>query len=280
MKHNVLFLISLAGILLVSAFAVSCAGTPRGSNQFERFSSAFLKETNKAGESIVTFNENVKDLSDYENKTGTLSDSDYDKIGKLSKKISEEKNKIELQIKTAKETGKSVTSDGYYTDTKEKVSGWDAASYTNLHIETTLSALDKQYAASLREYNNINLKLFEKPDKPFNNDAIKIMAEARIFIDSARSDVSAKNWKEGKANVDNANAALKDALKLDLNNIELYKIDLLQNDLKDISNKISLGLAVNGTGSVLKTVVEGAANIWSGIGNIFKGVGESFVEEK
>jgi hypothetical protein len=278
MKRNALYLMQLAGILLASVFAVSCAGTPHGSNQFEKFSSAFLKETGRAEESIVAFSENVKELSEYENKTGTLSDSDYDNVEKLSAKTSDAKNKIELQIKTAKETGRSVRSDGYYAATSERVTGWDAASYTNLHVETTLNELDKRYSASLSKYKNINLKLFEKPNKPFNSDAVKIMAEAKIYIDSARSDVSAKDWKAGKENVERANTALKDALKLDLNNIEQYKIGLLQNDLKDVSNKITLGSAVNETGSVLKTIVEGAANIWGGIGNIIKGVGDSFVE--
>ncbi|MFP3042966.1 hypothetical protein LQZ19_14215 [Treponema primitia] len=280
MKHTLRFLILFAGILLVSAFTISCTSTPHGSNQFEKFSSTFLKETDKVEKSIITFSEHVKELSAYENKIGALSDSDYDKVGKLSTKISDAKTKTEIQIRTVKETAKSVTSDGYYTATKEKVGGWDAASYTNLHIEITMNGLDKQYSDSLSEYKNINLKLLEKPNKPFNSDAIKIMTEVKIYIDSARSDISAKNWNAGKDNVDHANTALKDAIKLDLNNIEQYKIGLLQNDLKDVANKISLGSAVKETGSVLKTVAEGAANIWGGVGNIIKGVGNSFVEEE
>jgi hypothetical protein len=113
----------LAVILLVFAFAISCTSTPPRARQFEKFSSAFLKETGQAEESITAFNEHVKELSSYENKIGALSDSDYDKVEKLSAKTSDEKNKIETQLKTAKETGKSVRPDGYYTATNETIGG-------------------------------------------------------------------------------------------------------------------------------------------------------------
>jgi t-SNARE complex subunit (syntaxin) len=280
MQHRSSFLIIFTVVLTISAFNLSCASTSNGKSQFERFSSTFLKETNKAQENIVTFNQLVKELSDYENKIGLLSNTDYENAGKLSKEVSDVKTQMETQIETARDIGRSVTSDGYYRDTNREVSGWDAASYTDLHVETTLNALEQNHTDSINKYKNIDFKLFEKPNKPFNTNATKLVTEVKISIASAKSDISVKDWKAGKANIDKANAALKNALQLDLNNIEQYQVSLLQNDLKDAANKVSLGLALNETGSLLKNAGEAAVNILGGIGSVLKGVGETLKENK
>jgi hypothetical protein len=280
MKHRLLFTGLIAGGFVLSALTLSCAGTPRVVNQFEQFSASFLKETGIAGKNVAAFNELVTELSDYENRVGTLSNSDYQYIGKQVKKAPDAMRKMEMQTETAQGIGKSVTPDGYYASTKEKIPGWDAASYANLQVDTTVRALSEKQADSIDRYKNIHLQLFEKPDKPFNKSTTELLTEVKMYILSARSDIAAKDWKSGKINTDNANTALKNALKADFNNIEQYQINLLLDDIKDVSNKISLGSALNETGALLKTAAEGAANIWGGIGNIFKGIGDSFTKEE
>ncbi|GHV71188.1 hypothetical protein AGMMS49928_21910 [Spirochaetia bacterium] len=265
--------------LVISAMNMSCAGAPHGRSQFEKFSLSFLEETRKAGEEITNLNNLVTGLSDYENRVGTLSDAEYKNVEKIKTEIPNVKSKIEMQIEKAKVTSRSVTPDGYYSDTKKEVKGWDAASYSNLRIETTLKELDQNYANSTSGYKNVNLQLLEKPDKPFNANTQTLLTEVKIDIASAKADISVKDWNSAKTNVDLANAALKRAIQLDLNTIEQYQAGLLQNDLKDVSNQISLGSALNTAGSILKTVGEGAANIWGGVGKIINGIGDNMKKE-
>ncbi|WP_010262203.1 hypothetical protein [Treponema primitia] len=277
MKHYSLFFIYF---LIFSVLSMSCASTPNGTSQFEQFSSTFLKEIDKAEKTIITFNKLVKELTGYENVIGTLSNSDYENIKEIVTEIADTKNKMELQTEIAKDIGKSITSDGYYKDTNKKIRGWDTAAYINLHVETTLNAIDQKHTDSINGYNNIHLQLFEKPNKPFNNGTIKILTEVKLDIASAKLDISAKDWNAGKANIDHANIALKNALKLDLNNIEQYQVSLLQNDLNDISNQVLFGSAINETGSILKNAGEGAASILGGLGSILNGIGDVIKEKK
>jgi hypothetical protein len=259
---------------------LSCATTSNGLTRYEQFSISFSTETKKAKENIDIFNNYVNELSDYEMLIGTLSDSDYNDVNKIVDNLPGSKSNMDIQIQTAKDIGNSVTSDGFYTDTGKKVRGWDNVAYTNLHVATTLEALDQEHAESMSNYNNIHLKLFEKPNKPFNTDVIKIFTGIRIDMTSAKSDIAANDWNMAKNNTNNANNKLKSAINLDLNNVELYQISIFQNELKNISNQITLGSAINTTGTILKNVGEGAAGILQGIGDVFRGIGSKLNEDK
>jgi hypothetical protein len=54
-----------------------------------------------------------------------------------------------------------------------------------------------------------------------------MIAGAKIKIAPARLDIFARNWTSAKEAVDAANNALKQALRLDLNDIEQHQISLL-----------------------------------------------------
>jgi hypothetical protein len=275
MQRHSLFAALFTVLVIISIFNTACVSTSKGLSQFEQFSKTFLEETNKAGQTIVHFNELVEKLIEYENRIGTVSNPDYESIRKTVAEIPETKDTMKNQIDIAKDIGKSVSPDGYYTETKETVQGWDTGAYVNLHVDITLNTIDKNYTDSINRYNNIDKQLLAEPNKPFNNRLPVLLTEMKIAIASAKSDVTAKDWVSGKANVDQANALYKSVLKLDLNNIELYQVNLVQNDLAAVSNQILLGSALNETGSILRTAGEGAASILGGIGSILNNLGEN-----
>ena len=261
-------------LVVLSVFLTSCVSLSKAPTQFEQFSFSFLQEINKAEQNINKYSEFVKKLSGYEKRIGNLLDADYVDINEILTYIPDTKNEMDLQIQKAKDIGWSVTSDGYYKDTRKKVRGWDNVAYTSMHIETKLDALDKTSIEAKKNYNIIDINLLKKPNKPFNADATRLIMQAKIDIASAASDVSAKDWTSGKSNVDRANDAIKNALKLELNNIELYQITLIQNDLKKVSSDISLGSALNKTGSLIEDAAKGATGILDGVGGILKGIGK------
>jgi hypothetical protein len=278
MKKKIINVGVLGAGLISFAMCISCASLSNSKTPFEQFCLSFSQEVTKAEQSIGKYRDFVKELSDYEKRVGTLSDPDYESLDSILLEIPDAKQNMEVQIKYAKDIGRSVTADGYYTETKKSVRGWDAVVYTNLHVDTTLGALGQTATETMAKYNSIDLNLLKRPNKPFNANFYKILTEANIEIASAKSDVAAKDWTSGKSAVNRANEAIKRVLKLDLNNIEQYQISLIQSDLKKVSQDISLGSTINKAGSIVEGAAEGAAGILGGLGNILKGIGNKVNE--
>jgi hypothetical protein len=260
--------------LAVFMFFVSYAAFAKGQTEFERFSLSFSREVDRAEQNIEAYSVFVKELSEYEKSVGDLLDSDYTTIEEILSDIPGVKKEKDVQIQRAKDTGRSVSADGYYTKTKEKMDGWDNAAYTAMHIETKLSALDQADREAENIYGSIDLNLLKRPNKPFNADVTRLITQAHIEIASAQSDIAAKDWTSGKASVDRANSVIKSALSLELNDIEQYQLTSIQNELKKVSSAISLGSTLNKSGSIIEDAAKGAAGILGGIGEILKGVGE------
>lgn len=266
--------IGLMIMFSLSMIFVSCASLSKGPTEFEQFSVSFSQEVDKAGQNIEEYLVFVKELFGYEKRIGNLSDIDYDNIEEVLSNISNAKKGTDLQIQKAKEIVRSVTADGYYTDTKKKVRGWDTVAYTNMYIETKLSALDQANREAREIYDSIDLNLLKRPNKPFNANITKLITQANIEVASAKSDVIAKDWTSGKNAVDRANSAIKNALTLELNDVEQYQMALVQNELKRVSSDISLGSTLNKAGSIIEDTAKGATGILGGIGGILKGIGE------
>jgi hypothetical protein len=258
----------------LSMFFASCAGLSKGSTEFERFSASFSREVDKAEQNIEAYSALVQELAGYEKRVGNLSNIDYDTIEKVSSNISGAKKDMDLQIQKAKDTGRSVTADGYYTDTQKEVRGWNAVAYTNMYVETKLSALDQANREAGKAYGSIDLNLLRRPNKPFNENVTKLITQANIELASAKSDAAVKDWASGRNAVDRANSAIKNALALESNDVEQYQITLIQNELKKVSSDISLGSTLNKAGSIIEDAAKGAMGILDGIGDILKGVGE------
>jgi hypothetical protein len=261
-------------LLVAAMLFVSCAGLSKGPTEFERFSTSFAQEVAQAEQTIEQYAVSARELSGYEQRVGNLSDSDYAGIEKITSKSSDAKRKKDLQLQKANDTGRSVTADGYYAKTKEPVGGWDNAAYAALHIETTLRALDQANREAEQLYGAIDFTLLKKPNKPFNASATRLIAQAHSEIVSAQSDVAAKDWAAGKDSVDRANSVIKNALTLELNDIEQHQITLLQNKLRKVSSDVSLGSTLHKAGSIIEDAAKGATGILGGIGEILKGVGE------
>jgi hypothetical protein len=261
-------------VFSLSMFFVSCAGLSKGSTEFKRFSVSFSREVDQAEQNIAAYSTLVQELSGYEKRVGNLSNIDYDTIEKVSSNISNAKKRMDLQIQKAKDTGRSVTADGYYTDTQKQVRGWDADAYTNMYVETKLSALDQASREAGKTYGSIDLNLLKRPNKPFNAEATRLITQANIELASAKSDVAAKDWTSGRNAVDRANSTIKNALALELNDVEQYQMASIQNELKKVSSDISLGSTLNKAGSIIEDAARGATGILGGIGEILKGVGE------
>jgi hypothetical protein len=276
LKHAQTKILSIEHIvmLFLSMFYVSCASLSKNPTQFEQFSLSFSQEVNKAEQSIGNYSVFVKELSGYEKRVGNLLDDDYTNIEEILLNIPNTKKEMDLQIQKAKDIGRSVTSDGYYADTRKKVRGWDNVAYTNMFVGAKLNALDQTSRGAMEIYNSIDLNLLKRPNKPFNANVTKLITQANIEITSAESDVAAKDWASGKDAVDRANNVIKNILRLELNDIEQYQIALIQNDLKKVSSDISLGSTLNKAGSLIEDAAKGATGILGGIGNILKGVGE------
>jgi hypothetical protein len=262
------------GMFSLSMFFVSCASLSKGPTEFEQFSVSFSQEVDKAEQNIEKYLVFVKELSGYEKRIGNLLDIDYTNIEEILSNISNVKKGMDLQIQKAKDIGRSVTSDGYYTNTKKKVRGWDNVVYINMCVETKLSALDQANREAGEIYGSIDLNLLKRPNKPFNANVTRLITDAKIEVASAKSDVAAKDWTSGKSAVDRANNAIKNALNLELNDIEQYQITLIQNELKKVSSDISLGSTINKAGSIIEDAAKGATGILDGIGDILKGVGK------
>jgi primosomal protein N' len=253
---------------------VSCANLSKGPTEFEQFSASFSQEIDKAGQSIEAYSVFVKELSGYEKRVGNLLNVDYDHIEETVSNIAHTKKEMDLQIQKAKDTGRSVTANGCYTDTGTEVRGWDSAAYTNMHIETKLSALDRASREAGKIYDSLDVNLLKRPNKPFNANATKLITQANIEVASAKSDIAAKDWASGKNAADRANDAIKHALILELNDVEQYQITLAQNELRKVSSDISLGSTLNKAGSIIEDAAKGATGILGGIGDILKGVGK------
>jgi hypothetical protein len=272
--RTVLLNIGLTAALSAPALLLSCAGLSKGKTEFERFSVSFSQEADKAEQAIEKYSALAEKLSEYEKRVGNLSDNDYANIEELLSNISNAKNEMDLQTQKAKDIGKSITAEGYYATTNEKVRGWDAMAYTDMHIDAKLSALNQTSREARRIYDSIDLNLLKKPNKPFNANATKLITQATIEVDSVKSDVAIKDWASGQNAVERANDTVKNALRLELNNIEHYQIMLLQDELRKLSSVISLGSTLNKAGSIIEDAAKGAVGILGGIGGILKGVGE------
>jgi hypothetical protein len=261
------------GIFSVISLA-SCASLSKGPTQFEQFALSFSEAVNKVEWNIDRYSEFVKELSNYEKYIGNLSDSDYNRIDELLSAIPEVRKETDLQLQNAKDIGRSVTNDGYYINSGKKVGGWDNVAHTNLHIEANINTLDHAYIEVMENYRSIDLNLLKKPNKPFNANITKIMMQINIEITSAKSDVVVKDWTSGKNAIDRANNAIKDALKLELNDVEQYQMALIQDELKKVSSDISLGSTLNKAGSLIEEGASGAIDILGGVGDILKGLGK------
>jgi hypothetical protein len=253
---------------------VSCASSSKAPTEFEQFSVSFSQEVDNAEQNIEKYSELVKELSGYENRLGDLSDIDYTNINETLSNASGAKKEMDVQIQKAKDIGRSVTADGRYTNTKKKVRGWNNDAYTNMSVEIKLSALDRAKRAAEEIYGSINLNLLKRPNKPFNAKATSLIKQSNFEVASAKSDVAAKDWTSGKSATNRANNAIKNALSLDLNDIEQYQINWIQDELKKVSSDISLGSTLNTAGSIIEDAARGATGILGGIGDILKGVGK------
>jgi hypothetical protein len=260
--------------LFLSMLLAACSGLPRGSTEFERFSRSFSREASRAEQTIADYSALVSELSGYEKRVGNLSNVDYDTIEKLSSNIADSKKKMDLQIQKAKDTGRSVTAEGYYADTPKQVRGWDSAAYANMYVETELGALDQADREAGKAYGSLDFNLLARPNKPFNPEVTRLITQANIELASAKSDIAARDWASGRNAVDRANSAIKSALALELNDVEQYQMASIQNDLKKVSSDISLGSTLNKAGSIVEDAARGATGILGGIGEILKGVGE------
>jgi hypothetical protein len=258
----------------LSIFLVSCASLSKGPTEFEQFSLLFSQEIDKAEQNIEKYSAFAKELSGYEKRVGNLLDIDYVNIEEILSSISNVKKAVDLQIQNARDIGRSVTADGYYTSTKNKVHGWDNIAYINMHIETKLDALAQANREAGEIYGTIDLNLLKKPNRPFNTNVTRLITQANIEVASAKSDVAAKDWTSGKSAVNRANTAIKNALSLELNDVEQYQITSIQSELKKVSSDISLGSTMNKAGSIIEDAAKGATGILDGIGGILKGVGE------
>jgi hypothetical protein len=261
-------------VIFLSMSFVSCASLSKGPTEFEQYSVLFSQEIDKAEQSIEKYLVFTKELSGYEKRIRNLLDIDYTNIEEILSNIPNAKKEMDLQIQKANDIGRSVTSDGYYTNTKKKVRGWDNIAYINMYVETKLSALDQANKEAREVYGSIDLNLLKRPNKPFHANVTKLITQANIEIASAKSDVAAKDWTSGKSAVDRANNAIKNALRLELNDIEQYQITLIQSGLEKVSSDVSLGSTINKAGSIIEDAAKGATGILGGIGDILKGVGE------
>jgi hypothetical protein len=270
-------IISNIGLMVMFSlpiFFVSCASLSKGPTEFEQFSLSFSHEIDKAEQNIEKYSVFAKNLSGYEKRVGNLSDIDYTDIEEILSNISNAKKEMDLQIQKAKDIGRSVTADGYYANSKKKVHGWDNVAYTNMYVETRLNALDQTNREAGEIYGSIDLNLLKRPNKPFNANVTRLITQANIEVASAKSDVAAKDWTSGKSAVDRANNTIKNALSLELNDIEQYQTMLIQSELKKVSSDISLGSTINKAGLIIEDAAKGATSILGGIGDILKGVGE------
>jgi hypothetical protein len=266
---------TILSIGFVVMLFVSCASSSKAPTAFEKFSVSFSQEVDKAEENIEKYSELVKELSGYEKRLGDLLDIDYMNINEILTNISDAKKKMDLQIQKAKDIGRSVTADGRYTNTKKKVRGWNNDAYTNMYVEMKLSALDQAKSEAVGIYGSIDLNLLKRPNKPFNANVTRLIKQANIDVASAKSDVAAKDWTSGKSATNRANTAIKNALSLELNDVEQYQITWIQNELKKVSSDISLGSTLNTAGSIIEDAARGATGILGGIGDILKGVGKN-----
>ena len=269
------FVVELMSIIFGIMVLADCTSAPNTITPFEQYRSTFSRETKKT-ENMINETENlIKDASSYETRVGDIPTAEYDTVEKLIAEMKEAKQNTHVQLQSVNELGHSVTADGYYTNTGKKIKGFDAVVYGDMHIPATLSVLDQRYTNILAKYNNVDFNVLKRPNKPFNASAMKIIRSAKIEILAAQSDVAAKDWAAGKKAVERANGYLKNAINLDLNDIEQYQIVQVQTELKKVSNDISIGSGIDTAGSVLEEAAKGAAGILGGFSNILKGIGDN-----
>jgi hypothetical protein len=74
----------------------------------------------------------------------------------------------------------------------------------------------------------IDMNMIKRPNKPFNKNTMRIIAEANTELEVAKSDVASKDYASGKNAIDRVNGIIKDALRSEPNDIQLYQISMLQ----------------------------------------------------
>jgi len=191
-------------------------------------------------------------ISAFEKNVGTLTPQDYDEIESLLESIPKKKQDIENEIKNFQDFGRSITSEGFFTGTKNKIKGWDPVIYASLGVENNLLSIDKRYSDTLSGFQKIDSNLIKRPNKPFSKTVSDSIAEAKVNLAAAKTDVSAKNYSKGKGNVDRVNNALNRALRADPNDIQQYQIGLVQKELEPVASDIRIGETVNKAGSLIE----------------------------
>ncbi|MDR0582911.1 MAG: hypothetical protein LBG57_00975 [Treponema sp.] len=221
----------------------------------------------------------VNSIPGYEARVGSLSASDYDISEKIFAEIPGMKNNIESQIQSVKSVGHSITSDGYYPGTKEKIKGWDQERHVNLNVEQTISSLNKNYSEILAILNAVDMNLIKRPNKEFSINAQNAIEEAIIELSIAKTDLASRNFDSGKNSVERTNNAIRKALRSNPNDIQQYQISLIQKEIEPVSLDISIGAGINKAGELIQGVVEGGTGILEGGANILKGLGNMLKKE-
>jgi hypothetical protein len=111
---------------------LSCVGVPQKPAPFDIYCLSFSEETEKTIHTIDEFREDVLTLCNSEKRVGELSNSEYDNIEKIVDGLPNIEHEINFHIQSLKNKSQSITTDGFYTGTKKKMKGWDAAAYSNL----------------------------------------------------------------------------------------------------------------------------------------------------
>jgi len=252
MKMAGRYIIKISLVIILLIFNLSCISTPHGPTPFEQYCSTFSQKKEQIILLTNDFDENISRLSVFEKNVGSLMPRDYDEIESFLESIPKKKLEIENEIKNFKDFGQSITSEGFFTGTKNKIKGWDPVIYAGLGVENNLLSIDKRYSDTLSAFQKIDSNLIKRPNKPFSKTASDFIAEAKVNLAAAKTDVSAKNYSKGKENIDRVNNALNRALRADPNDIQQYQIGLVQKELEPVASDVRIGETVNKAGSLIE----------------------------
>ena len=237
--------------LLAMIFIVfySCASAPKERTPFEQYCMSFNQNLSESKVLIEQYRSSALSLKSFEKEVGSLSDVDYDDIEKAKYNKSTLEQETALQIQSTREIGKSITPEGTYNSTKQKMKGFDPVAYAGLLVDANLNSLENNYS-EIKEI-NINDNLLRRPNKPFSSIANENITKAKSFLASAKIDLSSNDYSAAQKNIDSTNNALKNALGANPNDIQQYQISLIQKDLESVANDVKIGSAIDKVGDTL-----------------------------